>query len=277
MAEENTGEAVIEDPVVDDAAKVATDAAAAKKETDDEMGHVADISDKGDDDKEGDKEDPKEEDKEGPKEEDKEEEEGKAYITVDNAEVMSVIDILKDLNVSREKSEEIFNDAFASGDIKDVDVKELERTVGKNVAGMMLKTLQGAQDSEAAATEAATQAVYIEAGGKDQWDAASVFAKAHYSEQEAGELNAMFQAGGKQAKLATQEVMKEFKKSAGYEEPAKLEKGGSARKTSTGTALDQREYYSLIEAENGRKTGPRQSVLQTIERRREAGRKIEQG
>lgn len=197
-----------------------------------------------------------------------------AYVTVDNAEIMEVMEVLKEREIPRAKAQEIFGDAFKSGNPDDIDIHELRRTVGKQTANMMLKTIKQAAVDQGVKQNKALEAVHTAAGGKEQWDKAEEWAKTNYSGKDAADLNAMFKAGGRQAILATKDVMNDYKNSDDYVEPASLEKGdGKGSDLDVGGALDRAEYLKLTEAEYSRKEGPRRSELAKIEARREKSRK----
>ncbi len=197
---------------------------------------------------------------------------GKEYVSFDNPDVQSVVDVLKDNKIPREKAEEIFGEAYKSGDLSTVDVPELERVVGKNTAKMMMGQLTQAATAQTQAKTAAVAAIHEAAGGQDAWDTAAAWAGKHVSAQDKADINSMLAAGGKQAVLATQEVMKQYKASNQYVEPANLIKGDGGS-SAVGTPLDQVAYVNELTKEHNRSGGPRAGMLKQIEARRALARK----
>lgn len=199
------------------------------------------------------------------------------YVTSENPDIQAVLSILVEREVPRAKSDEIFAEAWKTGDISKIDVPELKRTVGESTADLMMRQITGAVETQknAAKTEKArvqkeVEAVHKAAGGKDQWDKAAEWAKANYSAEEAKDLNAMFATGGTQAQLATQHILAGYKKSGSFVEAAEIVSGDGGNTAQIGAPLtDRNEYLKLLKAENNRPSGPRASVVNSLNARRE--------
>lgn len=194
-----------------------------------------------------------------------------AYVSTDIPAVQEVMDILQEREIPRETSEAIFGKAFASGDLADVDIPALNKTVGEKTAAMMMKTL-GVAVAERSATNAADRkAVHELAGGEEIWKKAADYAPSHFSKADQATLNDMFAKGGKSAKLAAQDVIAAYKASDGFSEAATLLTGDTT--VVALQPLDRHEYVEALQAEHARRGGARTSALKSIEARREAGRK----
>ena len=194
------------------------------------------------------------------------------YVKTDDSSVNSVMDILQEREVSKADADKIFGEAFRSGNLDAIDKDALAEKVGQNTADMIISNLQNARAEQTRAQQDIADAVFKVAGNEETWNAAAVWAKTHYSEQDADNLNVMLAAGGKQSELAAKDIVDAYKASGDYTEEAQLLNGDT--ELVEGKPMDKAEYYKLVDAEHSRVGGPRKSELNALEARRAKGRKL---
>lgn len=195
--------------------------------------------------------------------------EAKDYTVSGDANIDSIIGVLKDFKVERAESEAIFGDALKTQDITKIDVARLEKAVGASTAKMIMGSLErNANDATKLAADHATS-IYDMAGGKDKWEAAAKFVTEtdHFPAAEAEEINAMLAKGGRAAKSAVADIVAAYKGSTQYKEVATLLDVDAGTSTDT-TPLSRVDYFDAVNAERNRKGGPRKHVVDALNKQR---------
>lgn len=143
-------------------------------------------------------------------------EEGKkAYATYNDSVADSVIDLLKESNVTPEESDGFFRKAVESGNMEDIDRAALEAKVGKAKANLVIVGITDYYNRISSSVKAVTEAVYSVVGSKTNFDKVAKWAREKETVEPAfkGELDSyrkMLEGTPTSAKLAADALLKAY-------------------------------------------------------------------
>jgi hypothetical protein len=119
----------------------------------------------------------------------------------------SVFQLLHEGGATPDEAKALLYDAIQSGKVEDIDKDALTEKVGKARANLIMAGVKNFIADREAATAAAVETVHKIAGGKRAWDAVAKWAR-ETSPEGLAEYTAMIDAGGKQAELAVQSLVR---------------------------------------------------------------------
>jgi len=123
----------------------------------------------------------------------------------------SVLLVLQNSGIDVEEAKALIYDPLTQhGDPTKLDRDKLVEKVGKANANLVLAGIENFVSKNNAKNAEILNSVYEVAGGKDNWDKVSPWAKANLSETERNELSEMLDAGGAKAKFAATEIVNRF-------------------------------------------------------------------
>lgn len=223
---------------------------------------------------------PKVDDKGVPIEEDDENGDKVEIVEYENWEdpsAAAAVELLKEAGVSAAQARGIFEKAIESGDLRDINVKELEAKVGKAKA---LLIMNGVTDYHRRLTETNNQTIAEVKkvfGGDRGWDVVKEWAQARELvdpafKKELDGIREDLNKGGRAAKAAAKDLLKAYN---GAPNTKGLGNGnlikGDGRVSATGEPLSRAAYVE--ELKKAHASGATQTTINQINARREAGRK----
>jgi hypothetical protein len=199
----------------------------------------------------------------------------KDYITLDDPAGQAAINLLKKSGLGPNEAQNYFQKAIDSGNLNDIDVKGLEKRIGKEATDLIMIGVRqhyGAIAQKHAETVRATHEVF---GGEQNWNTVKTWAQT--AEKADSKLKAqiddirdMMDEGGLKAQLGAKELLRLYNaapatKGLGTQ---KLVQGDGDGKV-IGTPLTRADYLTALKAAEAR--GASAAEKHALHARRKAG------
>lgn len=198
------------------------------------------------------------------------------YEDWDDPSAQAAVDLLKEAGVSPMEARGIFEKAIESGDLRDINVKELEAKVGKTKA---LLIMNGVRDYHQRTTEQHTKTVNEVKqvfGGDQGWATVREWAQAREKvdpsfKKELDGIREDLDKGGRAAKAAAKDLLALYNGSPNTKGlgNGKQVKGEGKAQPAAGP-LSRADY--VAELKKAHASGASQSVISQLDARRRAGR-----
>jgi hypothetical protein len=184
----------------------------------------------------------------------------------------SVMELLQNGGLSVEDAKALMYDAIQAGDATKIDKDALIEKVGKARATLILAGTRDFIATSKARNETILKDVYDTAGGKENWDSITGWAKTNVAEAELAQYRTMIDAGGAQARFATQELAGLYNADAANTtlDANTGEILGDAKPAPTGRTLTKLEYVDELGKAYDR--GASETVINEIKAARARGR-----
>lgn len=153
----------------------------------------------------------------------------------------SVFQLLHEGGATPDEAKSLLYDAVQSGKVEDIDKDALVEKVGKARANLIMAGVKNFINERATKTEAAVQAVHKAAGGKGAWEQVAKWVSKAQPEG-LDEYRAMIDAGGRQADLAVQALVRLHNADPKTKSIGKAEIIGDGPSTKQQQGISQREY-----------------------------------
>lgn len=222
------------EPVVDDAAKIAADAAAEAQAVADKA--VADAAEKA-------KADEPNDDKELDVD---------VWGSTGNAQGDAVLALLQNSGVTTDEAKALMFDAIQAGDPTKIDAAALEAKVGKNKATIIIEGAKNFVKEKREAAQAIVATMHAEVGGEANWKVIAEWAKEGVPAEDLEVLREMIDGGGVKARLAAKEMKGLYEAADGNSTLAKTEviPGGKPSVNSKFVPLTSIQYANQLEKAN---------------------------
>lgn len=122
----------------------------------------------------------------------------------------STLTLMQNADLTVEDAKAIMYDAVKAGDVTKIDKDALVEKVGKAKADLILAGVENFVSRAKAKADTILKEVHTTAGGKENWDQVTTWAKENVPESEMAEYRELVDAGGAKARFAAQELMSRF-------------------------------------------------------------------
>jgi hypothetical protein len=197
------------------------------------------------------------------------------YIKMDDPVANSVIDLLKESQVSVVEANAIFEKALASGDIKDINWDVLRARLGDAKFTLAKAGIETYYNGKHKANMESVAAAHEVMGGPENWQTVAAWVRAQEKSNPArkaefDEIRKGLDAGGRLAKYAAQDLRKlyESDKNNNGLGVSKIVQGTSSAPTGL-APLNRAEYLKEMKAANDRNAKP--AEIAALRARRQAG------
>ncbi|WKV17001.1 head scaffolding protein [Nostoc phage NMeng1] len=197
------------------------------------------------------------------------------YIKMEDPVANSVIDLLKESQVSVVEANAIFEKALASGDIKDVNWDVLRARLGDAKFTLAKAGIEAYYNGKHQANMQSVAAAHEVMGGAENWQTVAAWVRATEKadparKAEFDEIRKGLDAGGRLAKYAAQDLRKMYEsdKNNNGLGTSKIVQGTSTAPTGA-APLTRAEYLKEMKAANDRNAKP--TEIAALRARRQAG------
>lgn len=161
-----------------------------------------------------------------------------------------VDNLIGELQKNEVDIDKLFGDYLETGNEESIDLAYLEEKVGKLAAQGLIAGVKA--ENTKLETESAKQAelIYNAVGGEDMWKSIIDWigsGESGLTREGAVEYNKMLDAGGVQAELAAQELVKMFKQSPGFTQDAQLQQGDQVAQPAQLEPISRIEYVEELD------------------------------
>lgn len=183
----------------------------------------------------------------------------------------SVLELLSSAEITPADAKALMYDAVVAGDVTQIDQAALIEKIGKAKATLVMAGVKDFVAEKVAKEKSITDAVYGEAGGKENWEKVREWSKDKLTDEQRTEYNDMFNSGGAKARFAAQEMIQQYNKNSKASSVGKTRtiKGDGQAKPNV-TPITKREYAEQMEVAH--RKGDK-SAIAKIQLARVAGRK----
>lgn len=197
------------------------------------------------------------------------------YIKMDDPVANSVIDLLKESNVSVVEANAIFEGALKSGDIKDINWDVLRARLGDAKFTLAKAGIETYYNGKHKANMESVAAAHEVMGGPENWQTVAAWVRATEKadpsrKAEFDEIRKGLDAGGRLAKYAAQDLRKLYEgdKNNNGLGTSKIVQGTSTAPTGV-APLSRADYLKEMKAANDRNAKP--AEIAALRARRQAG------
>lgn len=197
----------------------------------------------------------------------------KEFQVYENPAAAAAVNLLKAEGLGPNEANSFFAEALKTGDINKVDVKGLEKRLGKDKATLVMAGVTAQYNELQAQTVATVKATHDIFGGEDNWK--TVRAWAHAKEKAdtkfgatVNDIRGLLNEGGTRAESGARELLRLYNADPETKGLGKLVTGDTTGNV-IGTPLTRQQYVTELEAAHAR--GAKPAEIKALDARRKAG------